>query len=110
MDPLNNRILRFLSTEVVMKVKGKASGLTSLVAKDFSLSVDATGYLEGEYVLPVYVKGPKGFTIAITPSVRAIIEAVPIPEPSPSPSADPLASPTAPPAEATATPAATTVP
>jgi YbbR domain-containing protein len=118
MDPLNNRILRFLSTEVVLKVKGKASGLTSLTAKDFSLSVDATGYLEGEYVLPVYVKCPKGFTMAITPSVRAIIEAVPVPEPSPSPTADPLASPTAdplasptaPPADATATPAATTVP
>ncbi len=96
MDPLNNRILRFLSTEVVLQVKGKAKELAALAAKDFHLSVDATGLVEGEYVLPVIVQSPEGFPMVAEPSVRAVVEAVPVASPSAIPSALPGESPAAP--------------
>ncbi len=77
MDPLNNRMLRFISTEAVLQVKGKSKDLETLSAGKFSLTLDATGFTEGEYTFPVTVQASSGLSVLGEVSVRAVVEPIP---------------------------------
>jgi len=77
MDPLNNLMLRFISTEAVLQVKGKAKVLEAISPEQFTLTLDATGFTEGEYAFPVLVQVPADVVLQGEVSVRAVVEAVP---------------------------------